>query len=202
MRSNVKYQLMKIVQIGAVDTPVESLDDLELIDKKGDAISQLWLDNIIAHMNGEKDIGDPSKGMIFSGKTLSHVTVARQVAVTRSSLAGTIRDDLPEELKRECLRATCMLEKDTLHEFAMANRLGTANKKVAVFVLSSGTGCHNTDARRSVGFLTPIPTALLTPMDRLKQLQDHFGLLDHGDNPIYLDFLDKDVALFLGISLI
>ena len=197
MRSNVKYQLVKIVQTGTVQTPVEDLDDLELIDKNGDAIEQRWLDDIIAHMNGDKDIGDPKKGMIFTGRTLSHTTVSRQTSMSKITWVGP-EDNLPEVQKRECLRATCMLEKDDLHKCIMANRLGTANKKVAVFIICSGTGGHNTDVRRNVGFLRPIPTALLTPMERLKQLQDHFGLLDHGDSPKYLDFLDKDAALFLG----
>ena len=71
---------------------------------------------------------------------------------------------------------------------------------MAVIFITSGPGCHNTDARRTAGYLRPIPTALTAPLARLKQLQDHFGLLNHGPNPKYLDFLDKDAILLLGID--
>ena len=200
LKSNVKYQLLKIVKVGVTQTPVESLDDLDLVDRKGDAITQQWLDKILALMNGELDIGDPTKGTVYTGRSLQHTVTLRQSQMSKN--LTEFEDDIPEVQKRELLRATCAIEKDILHEFIMTNVLGTADKKVALFILSSGSGAHNTDARRTAGYLQPIPTALLQPVERVKQLQDHFNLLSKGDHPTYLDFLEKDCALFLGMELI
>ena len=123
-----------MVKTGTTQSPIESLDVLDLIDKKGDAIKQRWLDDIISHMNGEKDIGDPSKGTVFTGRSIGHTTVARQSAMTKADKTFD-DDDMPELQRRECARATCMLEKDVLHQMMLANRLGTANKPGFCFLL-------------------------------------------------------------------
>ena len=127
LKANVKYQIVKMVKNGTTQSPIDSLDELDLVDKNGDAIKQRWLNDIISHMNGEKDIGDPSVGTIFSGRSLGHTLVIRQSAMTKADKTFD-DDDMPETQKRECVRATCMLEKDVLHQMMIAGRLGTANK--------------------------------------------------------------------------
>ena len=77
--------------------------------------------------------------------------------------AGFEPPKVPEDVVREQTRALTLLEKDLLHQMQIANRLGSADRKVAVFFVTSGTGLFNTDLRRTAGLQTFIPTALLDP---------------------------------------
>ena len=81
--------------------------------------------------------------------------------------AGKATPQVPEEVVREQTRAMTVLEKDLLHQFQIANRLGHADRKMAVFFVTSGTGMFNTDLRRTVGAHGFIPKALLDPKDSL-----------------------------------
>lgn len=71
-RDKAMFQLVQIVSNGLVKSPVRSLDDIEIRDKNGVRITQQWLDDRIAYMNGHKAIVDPNnpRGVKYSGRTL------------------------------------------------------------------------------------------------------------------------------------
>ena len=77
--------------------------------------------------------------------------------------AGKAPPRVPEEVVREQTRALTILEKDALHQMMIANRLGTADRKTAVFFVTSGTGLFNTDFRRTHGYQEFIPKAMIDP---------------------------------------
>ena len=79
------------------------------------------------------------------------------------NVAKGISNPTPEAVIREQTRAMTILEKDILHETQISNRLGTANRKVAVFYIATGSGVHNTDLRRTSALQNYIPAALLDP---------------------------------------
>lgn len=81
----------------------------------------------------------------------------------RQAEGGRPPPKVPEEIVREQTRALTVLEKDTLHQIMIANRLGLADRKTAVFFVTSGTGLFNTDFRRTAGLQARIPKALLDP---------------------------------------
>lgn len=74
---------------------------------------------------------------------------------------------VPEDVVKEQTRALTLLEKDALHQMMIANRLGSADRKTAVFFVTSGTGLFSTDFRRTFGYQEYIPQALLDPKARL-----------------------------------
>ena len=71
-RDKVMFQQVQLVSNGLVKSPVGSLDDVEIRDKDGIKITQKWLDDILAYMNGHKSIEDPSNptAVKYSGRTL------------------------------------------------------------------------------------------------------------------------------------
>lgn len=81
--------------------------------------------------------------------------------------AGKAPPRVPEEVAREQTRALTVLEKDSLHEIMIANRLGLADRKAAVFFVTSGTGLFSTDFRRTHGYQEFLPKALLDPKEGL-----------------------------------
>ena len=92
----------------------------------------------------------------------------KDIAKNRDSRdkAGKSKPALPEEVVREQTRALTVLEKDLLHQFQIANRLGQADRKTAVFFVTSGTGMFNTDLRRTLGAHGFIPQALTDPKEK------------------------------------
>ena len=103
----------------------------------------------------------------------------------------------PEDVVREQTRAMTTLEKDILHQMQISNRLGLADRKTAVYFVSSGSGTFNADLRRTFGLQKHIPKALLdAKVVKFKPLHLHFKLLETGkSNPRYIDFLEKGVGL-------
>ena len=79
------------------------------------------------------------------------------------------KPEVPEDIVREQTRALTILEKDLLHQFQIANRLGQADRKVAVFFVTSGTGLFNTDLRRTMGAHGFLPKTLLNPKASFKK---------------------------------
>lgn len=174
------FQILKIVQNGLVKTPIRSLDEAGLTDKDGQPITQKWLDKIIQLMNGQGRIEDPNNptGVKFTGRNIQHRMQQRQKDIGKSrdkrKNMGKAPPKVPEEIVREQTRAMTILEKDFLHQMQIANRLGLASRKTAVFFVTSGTGMFNTDFRRTSGLQTHIPRALLDPKDRINM--NLFGL--------------------------
>ena len=74
---------------------------------------------------------------------------------------------VPEHIVREQTRAMTILEKDALHQMMIANRLGLADRKVAVYFVTSGTGTFSADFRRTDGLQKHLPKALLDPKECL-----------------------------------
>ena len=100
---------------------------------------------------------------------------------------------------REQTRAQTELEKDLLHQIQISNRLGLADRKTAVFFITSGSGYFNCDLRRTYGLQQFIPEALLDPkVEKFKALHQHFGLLSTGKvKPRYMDFIEPGVGVNL-----
>ena len=73
---------------------------------------------------------------------------------------------VPEHIVREQTRAMTVLEKDALHQMMIANRLGQADRKTAVFFVTSGTGTFSADFRRTDGLQKYLPKALLDPKEK------------------------------------
>ena len=91
------------------------------------------------------------------------------------------------------------LEKDLLHQIQIANRFGKADRKTAVFFITSGTGFFNCELRRTYGLQQFIPEALLDPkILKFAALHKHFGLLKTGrTKPRYMDFIEPGVGVNL-----
>ena len=71
-RDKAMFQQVQLVSNGLVKSPVGSLDDIEIRDKDGVRITQKWLDDMLAYLNGHKAIEDPSNptAVKYSSRTL------------------------------------------------------------------------------------------------------------------------------------
>ena len=86
-----------------------------------------------------------------------------------------------------------------MHQIQIANRFGNADRKTAVFFITSGTGFFNCELRRTYGLQQFLPEALLDPkVTKFAALHKHFGLLKTGkQRPRYMDFIDEGVGVNL-----
>ena len=175
-----QFELLKIVNNDAIQSPVHSLDDLNLKNHANEKLVQSWLDKALQYLNGTIGIGRLS----------SKNTAARQQQKQR--LITTQDDFENKDVHRTVVWNLAQLNKTMLHKIKVANHFQKFG--VAVFWVSTGTGSASADMRKTVGLQAPIPPALFEDIDRYKVLQEFFKL--HKTRPRYVDYLDDNANIF------
>ena len=95
-----EYQVMKVVKYTeAVQYPVKSINELNLVDSKNEKIDQDYLDTMISYLNGRRFI----PGSDFGARTSRGQMIKGQRNITEDRAKGYGK--LPEDIRREQNRA-------------------------------------------------------------------------------------------------
>ena len=179
-----QFEIIRMIKNDVIQSPIGSLDELELTDATFSPLRQAWLDRQMQYLNGQIPIGG------LSSKNTHMKSQQNQRRYTKNeNLEGN------REAHRQAMFDLGLLDKTMLHKIQMANHLQRFG--VVVFFVSTGTGSLSVDMRKLVALQAPIPAALLTKVERFKEIQDHFGLLKiKKARPIYMDYLDQNANIF------
>ena len=179
-----QFEVLRMVKNDVIQSPIASLDELELTDATFRPLTQAWLDRQMLFLNGQIPIGN------LSSKNTHMKSQQNQRRYTQNENLEGFRD-----AHRQAMYDLGLLDKTMLHKIQMANHLQKFG--VVLFFVSSGTGPLSVDMRKLVALQAPIPASLLTKVDRFKEVQEHFGLLKvQKTRPTYMDFLDTNANIF------
>lgn len=179
-----QFEVIRMVHNDAIQSPIQSLDSLNLTDATFAPLTQDWLDRKMQFLNGQVPIGN------LSSKNTHMKSQQNQRRYTNNENLEGSRD-----AHRQAMFHLGLLDKTMLHKIQMANHLQRFG--VALFFVSTGTGPLSVDMRKLAALQAPIPAALLTNVERFKEIQEYFGLLKvNKKRPIYMDFLDFNANIF------
>ena len=179
-----QFEVIRMVKNDVIQSPIESLDDLNLTDATFAPLTQAWLDRKMQYLNGQIPIGT------LSSKNTHMKSQQNQRRYTQNENLEGSRD-----AHRQAMYHLGLLDKTMLHKIQLANYLQRFG--VVVFFVSTGTGPLSVDMRKLVALQAPIPTALLSNVERFKEIQEYFGLLKSTKaRPTYMDYLDVNANIF------
>ena len=179
-----QFEVIQMVNNDSIQSPIQSLDDLNLTDATFAPLTQAWLDRQMKFLNGQIPIGS------LSSKNTHSKSQQNQRRYTQNENLEGSRD-----AHRQAMFHLGLLDKTMLHKIQMANHLQKFG--VALFFVSTGTGPLSADMRKLAALQAPIPSALLTRLERFKEIQDHFQLFAVKKNrPIYMDYLNPNANIF------
>jgi len=179
-----QFEVIRMVKNDVIQSPIQSLDELELTDATFAPLTQAWLDRQMQFLNGRIPIGN------LSSKNTHSKSQQNQRRYTKNEKLEGSRD-----AHRQAMFHLGLLDKTMLHKIQMANHLQKFG--IALFFVSTGTGPLSVDMRKLVALQAPIPEALFTRLDRFKEVQEHFGLFSvKKQRPIYMDYLDMNANIF------
>ena len=178
------FEVLRIVNNDVIQSPVQSLDELELRDSQHQVLTQDWLQRQIQHLNGQIPIGN------LSSKNTHMKSQQNQRKYTLNENLEGHRD-----AHRQAMFHLGLLDKTMLHKIQMANHLQRFG--VALFFVSTGTGPASADMRKLAALQAPIPEALFSNLERFKDIQKFFNLFSvKKDKPRYMDYLDMNANIF------
>ena len=179
-----QFEIIRMVKNDVIQSPIESLDELNLTDATFAPLTQAWLDRKMQYLNGQLPIGT------LSSKNTHMKSQQNQRRYTQNENLEGSRD-----AHRQAMYHLGLLDKTMLHKIQLANYLQRFG--VVVFFVSTGTGPLSVDMRKLVALQAPIPTALLNNVERFKEIQEYFGLLKTNKaRPTYMDYLDVNANIF------
>lgn len=179
-----QFEIIQMVRNDVIQTPIQQLDELDLVNAKGQKLSQEWLMTQMQYLNGQIPIGN------LSSKNTHMKSQQNQRKYTQNERLEGSRD-----AHRQAMFHLGLLDKTMLHKIQMANYLQGFG--VVIFFVSSGTGPLSVDMRKLAALQAPIPKALLENVERFKDIQEHFQLLAVKKNqPRYMDYLDLNANIF------
>ena len=179
-----QFEVLRVVRNDVIQTPVRRLDELDLGDVQGQRLTQEWLDERMKFLNGQVPIGK------LSSKNTHMKSQQNQRKYTQNEHLEGSRD-----AHRQAMFHLGLLDKTMLHKIQMANYLQKFG--VVVFFVSTGTGPLSVDMRKLAALQTPIPKALLSDVERFKDIQEHFQLFSvKKEQPRYMDYLDLNANIF------
>ena len=179
-----QFEVLRVVRNDVIQTPVRRLDELDLVDVQGQRLTQEWLDERMKFLNGQVPIGK------LSSKNTHMKSQQNQRKYTQNEHLEGSRD-----AHRQAMFHLGLLDKTMLHKIQMANYLQKFG--VVVFFVSTGTGSLSVDMRKLAALQTPIPKALLSDVERFKDIQEHFQLFSvKKEQPRYMDYLDLNANIF------
>ena len=178
-----QFEVLQMVRNEVIQSPIQSLDELNLSNAKGQRLTQEWLDSQLLYLNGQKPIGN------LSAKNTHMKSQQNQRKYTMNeSLEGS------RDAHRQAMFALGLLDKTMLHKIQTANYLQTFG--VVVYFVSTGTGPLSADMRKLAALQAPIPKALLSDVERFVEIQNHFQLFSvKNDQPRYMDYLDLNAGI-------
>lgn len=150
-----QFELIRMVRNDVIQSPIQQLDDLQLVNSQGVQLTQEWLVQQMQYLNGQVPIGR------LSSKNTHMKSQQNQRKYTQNEHLEGSRD-----AHRQAMFHLGLLDKTMLHKIQMANHLQSFG--VVVFFVSSGTGPLSVDMRKLVGLQAPIPKALLSDVERLE----------------------------------
>ena len=178
------FEIIRMVHNDVIQSPIQSLNDLTLRNSENRLLNQHWLDKQMQYLNGQIPIGN------LSAKNTHMKSQQNQRKYTKNENLEGFRD-----AHRQAMFHLGLLDKTMLHKIQMANYLQGFG--VALFFVSTGTGPLSVDMRKLAALQAPIPAALLTNVERFKEVQEHFQLFSvKKKRPCYMDYLDVNANIF------
>ena len=179
-----QFEIIRMVKNDIIQTPIQHLDELDLVNAQGQKLSQEWLVKQMQFLNGQVPIGK------LSSKNTHMKSQQNQRKYTQNENLEGSRD-----AHRQAMFHLGLLDKTMLHKIQMANYLQKFG--VVVFFVSTGTGPLSVDMRKLAALQAPIPKALFEDVERFKDIQEHFRLFSVKKNqPRYMDYLDLNANIF------
>ena len=179
-----QFEIIRMVKNDVIQTPIQNVDVLDLVDSTGQRLTQEWLTKQVQYLNGQVPIGN------LSSKNTHMKSQQNQRKYTMNENLEGSRD-----AHRQAMFHLGLLDKTMLHKIQMVNHLQKFG--VVVFFVSTGTGPLSVDMRKLAALQAPIPKALLSDVERFKDIQEHFQLFAvKKDQPRYMDYLDLNANVF------
>ena len=179
-----QFEVLRMVKNDVIQSPIQSLDELQLSDATFAPLTQAWLDRKMQYLNGQIPIGN------LSSKNTHMKSQQNQRKYTQNENLEGSRD-----AHRQAMFHLGLLDKTMLHKIQMANYLQRFG--VALFFVSTGTGPLSVDMRKLVALQAPIPRALFTDIERFRDIQDYFDLFAvKKEKPTYMDYLNVNANIF------
>ena len=183
--SQAHFEIMQIVRTGENASAIQSVDDLGVMDKNNEKISQTWLNNQLDYLNGKKSFGG-----------ISARNTHQQMAKKQRILAGSNIEGSRLREARDSSAALASLNKMVLQQIKIVNRLQQG--RIAVCYVCLGSSTFSTTLRKEAGLFNPLPPTVFEPnIANFKELQAHFGFLEteNSKKKRYIDFLDPEASL-------
>ena len=178
-----QFEVIQTVRTGVGSTAVQSLTDLKVTDDKNEAVTQAWLNEELAILNGKKSLAG------LSARNTHQSAPRRQRMISESKIQN-------QQAARDSALALSAFNKMVMQQIRIVNRLQEAN--VAVIFVALGSSTFSAYTRKDGVLFNKIPPALLQPnMPTFETMQKFFGLLEaqNSNKTRYIDYLNVDASL-------
>ena len=184
-----QFEMIQVVRTGVGITAVQSVNDLRVTDDNNELITQAWLDDQLAILNGKKSYGG------LSARNTHQAVPRRQRVISQKNENGPLPANRVSAARDSSL-ALGAFNKMIMQQIRIVNRLQQGN--VAVIFVALGTNTFGSYLRKEGVLFNKIPPAIFEPNIQLfETMQNHFGLLEaqNRNKTRYIDFLDQAASI-------